>query len=110
MAALLIRGRSSRDQQVLVSVITRDGNAWSAVVTLHPQTGDVVLSTTLLQRDSLLLLPRPYPGFQPLWFRSASGAAFDMRNADKIEVRTTAVKAGEPLSIEIESIWFRKEP
>jgi hypothetical protein len=108
--ALLIRGRSSRDQQVLVSVITRDGNAWSAVVTLHPQTGDVVLSTTLLQRDSLLLLPRPYPGFQPLWFRSVSGAAFDMRNADKIEVRTTAVKAGEPLSIEIESIWFRKEP
>jgi hypothetical protein len=57
----------------------------------------------------MLLLPRPYPGFEPLWFRPSSNAQLDMRSADKIEVRTTATMAGTPLSIEVESIWYRKE-
>ncbi|RYD88694.1 MAG: hypothetical protein EOP50_18700 [Sphingobacteriales bacterium] len=62
-----------------------------------------------LRPDSTLLLPRPYPGFQPLWFAGQS-PSFDPGRLDRIGVYFGAGAPGQSPFIEIESIWYQKQP
>jgi hypothetical protein len=62
--------------------------------------------------DSVLLLPRPYPGFLPLWFKGSGNASFKLSEIEKIQVIIgTDVPESEfkkPYSLEVESIWLEK--
>jgi hypothetical protein len=53
-----------------------------------------------------LLLPRPYPGFLPLWFKPGAMGSFNMQDAEKMQV----ISFGEnkPLDIEVVSVWLEK--
>jgi hypothetical protein len=62
-----------------------------------------------LTRDSFLLLPRPYPGFLPLYFKSESTVPFKLKDAERLEFRwKPAGKTDEKNSIEISEVWFEK--
>jgi hypothetical protein len=49
-------------------------------------------------------MPRPYPGFQPLWFKAAgSFPPFLLSNMEKVQIST------EGGNLEIASIWLEKK-
>jgi len=71
-------------------------------------TNEIPLSS--FKSDSALLLPRPYPGFQPLMFHSAATDSFSLNDIDKLqmvfeEVRSSAVRSK---SFELETIFLNK--
>ncbi len=60
-----------------------------------------------LKNDAQLLLPRPYPGFLPLYYQSPSQAAFSLKHAEKLEVTFGYGNITKPTHITIESIYLK---
>jgi len=109
---LVIRGRAMGTQPVntKIGLITRDAYTFSATAQLTDQFRNIEIQLSSLQSDSMLLLPRPYPGFQPLWFKAAGISSFRISEAEKIQVTIgTDILSSEfkkPYGLEVESIWF----
>jgi hypothetical protein len=105
---LIIRARATTgSQHVKVTLIDANAVAMSTPVTLTNSFSNIEVPLNNLQPDSALLLPRPYPGFQPLWFKAAAAANnFQWQQAEKIQL---TVVSDQPISIEIASIWMQKE-
>jgi hypothetical protein len=74
---LLIRARTGEDgpAKAKVTLTNGDGLSFSAWVTLDDKFNQIEVPLKDLRPDSVMLLPRPYPGFQRLWFRSEARAA-----------------------------------
>jgi hypothetical protein len=94
--------------KVVLSIITVDGNAYSVDVPLTTQWKEMEAPLKILQDDSYFLLPRPYPGFLPLKFRSAVRRPFDITLAEKIEIIFGDSPGSNPVSIEVEGVWLKK--
>jgi hypothetical protein len=107
-AKLIIKARSSGDVTAKVSLIDIDGNAYSTSLPLSADWQDLELPLSLFQKDSCLLLPRPYPGFQNLWFNTAGNKRMHLPDMEKIEVRFIANKPSDPVSLEIQHVWLKK--
>jgi hypothetical protein len=60
-----------------------------------------------LKNDAQLLLPRPYPGFLPLYDQSSNQSAFSLKNAEKLEVTFGYGVDTKPANIVIESIYLK---
>lgn len=54
-------------------VVTKDAIAYSTPIALFGHKNELVLPLSGFRPDSYLLLPRPYPGFLPLWFTGTYG-------------------------------------
>jgi hypothetical protein len=52
---------------------------------ISDSTGVVDISLATLGAGPSLLLPRPYPGFLPLWFDNKRSAALTLNKVDKLE-------------------------
>jgi hypothetical protein len=97
-----------------ITLTDADAYSYSAPFVLSDTFKDIVIPLNSLVADSSLVMPRPYPGFQPLWFR-ATGAtpgvsgvmskpgAGGMAGMEKVQVILE-----EGGSLEVESIWVRK--
>lgn len=74
-------------------IVDEDAFAWSATFTITSSTDGIALPLSSFRPDSLLLLPRPYPGFHPLWFDAKQTTAPDLRRIERtgilIEQNTT---------------------
>jgi hypothetical protein len=112
---LVIRARTAEAEPVKAKVALINSNALSFAqyITITNTFQDIEVPLNNLRPDSVLLLPRPYPGFLPLWFKgSGTPAAFKLPDAEKIQVTIgTGIPASEfnkPYSMEVESIWFQK--
>jgi hypothetical protein len=58
-------------------------------------------------------MPRPYPGFQPLWFKAAGvPPPFKLAAIEKIQVSIGAdiqpADFNKPHSLEVASVWLQK--
>jgi hypothetical protein len=112
---LLIRGRTANSQPIKlkVTLINKDAVSLSTFIILSNTMQDIEVPLNNLKLDSSLLLPRPYPGFLPLWFKAAAPATFDLSGTEKIEVLSgfdvSPADLNKPYSLEIESIWFEKK-
>lgn len=105
---LVVKARSSRELPFTLSLITADAQAFSATAKAGKEFTEIEIPLNLLQQDSMLLLPRPYPGFQPLWFRAASRKPFDSKDIEKLQVRFS--REGQPdgdVTLEIASVWLQ---
>lgn len=60
-----------------------------------------------LKNDAQLLLPRPYPGFLPLYYQSPDRSAFNLKNVEKLEITFGYENATKPTNITIESIYLK---
>lgn len=91
-----------------LALITTGATAFAAAFPLTNEFRDIELPLSSLQPDQSLLLPRPYPGFMPLWLKTGSGTTFDAKALDKVEI-TNIPDAGiiTPYMIEIESVWLK---
>jgi hypothetical protein len=107
---LVIRGKALHaDTRVSLNLITAFGDAFSYIAFLDTSMKIIKLPLKNLVKGSNVLLPRPYPRFMPLHFKSSSAKAFDITEAERLEVLfSSAGKERKPTAIEIESIYLSK--
>jgi len=98
---LFIRARGPG--RAKVTLTDADAFSYSSYITLSGDFQDIPVPLEQMAPDSAWLMPRPYPGFQPLWFK-ASGAPppFSLGNMEKIQITLEA-----PV-LEVASIWLEK--
>ena len=112
---LKIRARAAGTQPIKakITLINADGLAVSSSITLTGNFNDIEVPLNNLVPDSSMLLPRPYPGFHPLWFKGSTiVSGFRLQDAERIEVMIgpgiPASEYNKPYSLEVESIWLEK--
>ena len=104
---IAIKARSVEGVNARISLIDKDASAYGASVMLTKEWKTIEVPLSSLQKDSMLLLPRPYPGFQKLWFTSLSNKVFNIEEIEKIELRFTA-ESLSPVSVEVQWVRLRK--
>jgi hypothetical protein len=111
---LIIRARTAEAQPVKakITLTTKDAFSFSAFIVLDNALRDIEVPLNNLEPDSVLLLPRPYPGFLPLWFKGSGTSSFRLQDAEKIQVTIgTDIPESEfkkSYSFEVERIWLVK--
>lgn len=76
----------NKPMQVKLMLITRDAAAYSATVTVNNNWQDITIPVSDLKKEAMVLLPRPYPSFQHLWFSSNSNQPLQLNQVEKIEL------------------------
>lgn len=92
-----------------VALVSADGNSRAAYIRLEKPGQEMAVPLSSLKSDSTLLLPRPYPDFQPLWFKGNSPESFKLKNTDKLEITcTTKTGAKSASAVEVSTIWLEQ--
>ncbi|MEJ7682572.1 MAG: hypothetical protein WKG06_32900 [Segetibacter sp.] len=93
-----------------VAFISKDGVSYAVYININKQLQNIEIPLSDLKLDSFLLLPRPYPAFQPLWFVSSSSKSFTLEDADRLQISYAPAVSNDntPQSIEIGSVFLRK--
>ncbi|MEO7174883.1 MAG: cellulase family glycosylhydrolase [Saprospiraceae bacterium] len=73
---------------VKINLILNDGSSFSALINPDTMLSQFRVPLNSLKADGFYLIPRPYPGFQPLKFESKTATEFNLALLDKIEVST----------------------
>jgi hypothetical protein len=114
MNKLIIKARTGEKQPVRakVTLTNKDAQSYSTFINLTNSFQEIEVPLSNLVADSALLLPRPYPGFQPLRFKGDGKREFRFSEAEKIEI-TIGSDLGpsdlnKPYSLELGSIWLQK--
>jgi hypothetical protein len=98
---LVIRARSSQSAATIqIGLIDVNAHFFATRVALGADFKTIKIPLNSLKPAAQLLLPRPYPGFQPLYAQSAASANFDVKLTEKVEV---SFEQG----LEISSIYFK---
>ena len=112
---VIIRARTSNPQPVKVKITLINENALSisSYIMLTDKFLDFELPFNNFTIDSSLLIPRPYPGFMPLWFKGAGVVSnFKLKGFEKIEMTIgsdmSLAEFNKPCSLEVESIRLKK--
>jgi len=112
---LVIRARSGDTQSVKakITLINKDAFAFSGFVVLTNNFQDLTVSLDGLVPDSMLLLPRPYPEFMPIWFKAEGVSTFNMSETEKIQITIgyglNDAQLKKPYSLEVQSIWLDRK-
>lgn len=109
---IVIRARSlSADAAKLkLILISTDANSFATDIFLTNEFRDIEIPLMQFKKDFCLLLPRPYPGFLPLWFLSSSIKEFNLAGLEKLQI-VFSNKNGEKnktVGVEIESVYLKK--
>lgn len=103
---LVIRVRAENPVKANVSLITTDALCFSTSIKAGNEWSEIRIPLNTMQADSFLLLPRPYPGFLPLWFRSGATGSLAIQDAEKIQV--VCFGEGKMTELEVSSMWLEK--
>ncbi len=98
--------------RIKLLLIDKDANSYGTLITLSKEFKDYHIPLTSFFSDSMVLIPRPYPGFLPFWFKHESNDKFDLKNIEVLEV---AIGPGiipseysNPVGYELEYVWLNK--
>lgn len=85
---LVISARTTEGNSAKIKIGLIDIHAafFAAEVELGPDFKAIKVPLNRLKPDAQLLLPRPYPGFQPLYLPTAAQANFNVQLLEKLEV------------------------
>ncbi len=115
LTSLIVRARTTsvKSAKAKFSLINGDAVSFSTFINLSDQFADIEIPLTSLHIESSLLLPRPYPGFLPLWFKASDAAGtFRLQDAEKLELTIgsdlDSSALNKPSGIEIENIWLQR--
>jgi len=109
-----VRGRSvsATGGRLKVALIDTEGKAFSAWINLTSQLSDIEIPIAQLKPDSSVLLPRPYPGFQPLWFNNTSKQSLDLSSIEKLQISVNSelkdLEQYKLVGFELESLELKK--
>lgn len=106
---VIVRARmKSGEGKLRIALINDDASSYAAYVDLENEYKNIEIPITAFKPDSSLSLPRPYPGFQSLWFKAGSFSGLSISKLDKLEITSgTNLDAGQydkPYGIEVESV------
>ncbi len=103
---MVVRVRSESSSPARISLITKDAFAFSTDIKPSTQWQEIRIPLKILRSDSMLLLPRPYPGFLPLWFKASGIVDFKIEDAEKLQV--ICVGENKEAKLEVTGIWLEK--
>ncbi|GAA4201431.1 hypothetical protein GCM10022289_14760 [Pedobacter jeongneungensis] len=98
---------NTENTKVKVGLIDTDAHLFSTEILAGKDFQLIEIPLNQLKNDAQLLLPRPYPGFLPLYYQSPDKAAFDLKNAEKFEITFGYGAGTKPINIAIESIYLK---
>ena len=107
---VIIRARlqSGQTGKLKLKLIANDASAYGTAVNLTSEFKDIEVPLSDFKPDSTLLLPRPYPGFLPLWFKASSFSGLSIPKLDKLEITAggdlSPDQYNKPIGIEVETI------
>jgi hypothetical protein len=106
---IIIRARASQNLVAKLSLITTEADAYASPLALTIEWKEIEVPLSDLKKTSFLLLPRPYPGFQPLHFLSEGMRPLVITEAEKVEISFgEGLTTTGPVSIEVEWIQLQK--
>ena len=109
---VVIRARSGDNagKNMQLSFIDVYGAAYTATVSLNNNMQEIEVPLANFKSGASLLLPRPYPGFLPLWFNSGGKYNLQIGKLDKLELRigTAEREPNETQSVEVQWIYLSK--
>lgn len=99
---LVIRARTTEghDANIQIGLIDTDADFFAAKISLSPEFKTIKIPLNTLRADAQLLLPRPYPGFQPLYHQVSAKARPELKLLEKLEVKFEQ-------GVEISSIYLK---
>jgi hypothetical protein len=109
---MVIRARMQTGQngKLRVAFINKDASAYAAYINMSDQYKNIEIPLSAFKPDSNLMVPRPYPDFQSLWFKAGSFSGLSVPQFDKLEITTvddlSPNQFNKPYGIEIESAWL----
>jgi hypothetical protein len=112
MKKAVVKARTTNKTPVKLklSFISNNAQAFAVYIDLNNEMKEIEIPFSQFQKDSFLLLPRPYPGFLPLWFQPGSTAPFDIKDMEKMEISFLQEPGlQDSAGIEIESVCLKKE-
>ncbi|MBW6501510.1 MAG: cellulase family glycosylhydrolase [Bacteroidales bacterium] len=81
-----VNGRASGPPvKINVVLIDRNGNAFSTEALLTDEQESRKINLNDLKKSQMLLLPRPYPGFLPLWYQG-KGSSFSLADVERLQL------------------------
>lgn len=92
---LVVRARtdSADAAAVHVALVDQYGMAYAAEITVTNTLQDIELPLSALRPEALLLLPRPFPSFQPVYFKPAiEQPVFNLAAVERLQVYTGAAQ------------------
>ncbi|UOQ96831.1 glycoside hydrolase family 5 protein [Hymenobacter sp. 5317J-9] len=106
---VVVRARSSQPgASAKVTLTTKDAVTYSAPLPLGAELQDVRIPLSAFRPDALLLMPRPYPGFNALQYQPAAAPAFRLADAEVLQVVWESGTApAAPLHLDIETVSLR---
>lgn len=106
--SLVIKVKSNGEKaKVKVGLIDIDAHFFAKEITVDSDFKTIEIPLSQLKKDAQLLLPRPYPGFLPLYFNTDGAANFNLKNTEKLEVTFGYENRGTPTQIFIETIYLK---
>jgi hypothetical protein len=113
---LILRAKTTNPAPMKAKVVLSfaDGSSVSADAILTDTWKDVQIPLNKFVADAAMLLPRPYPDFQPLLFKSSAPAGkFRLYDLEKVEVTLgsdlTLSERKHPYCLDIKSILLQKK-
>lgn len=94
-----------------IILITKDAAAYSFDLSLDSALKEIEMDLNNFRKDSFLLLPRPYPGFLPLWFALVDPGPLKISNIEKLQLLFSEIpgKNSGKYEIKIESAGLKSD-
>ncbi|UII24988.1 glycoside hydrolase family 5 protein [Fulvivirga maritima] len=108
--SVVIKGNTAGQKSLKVNItfITKDAFSYSTTATLTDQMQEIKIDLNQLKAKEHLLLPRPYPGFHPLWFQAKGEKAFSLSEVEKLEITTDTAENAGVKTIEVATVLLQK--
>ena len=104
---LKINGKAEKEPvNVEITLISKSGGMYSGKATLTSNSTLQTISLKELTTGRMMLLPRPFPGFQPFWYNNPNQQAFNLSETERIQLVIPIEGNVETPSIEIKSIYI----
>jgi hypothetical protein len=106
---VVVRARASQPVGLRLVLADKEAAAFGAPVALSAQMREVHIPLTALQPSSLLLSPRPYPGFLPWQFQATGPKTLQLADTEVLQllVEAAAPAGAAPLHVEVEAIYLQ---
>jgi hypothetical protein len=110
MNQLLIRVQAAEATEFEVTLVGRTAEAFTAKVAAGAGLQFISIPLDQFQRDSFLLLPRPYPSYLPLWFRDKGSKALMAQEVERLEIRLgKGLATRKTYGVDILGVWLIKK-